>query len=296
MDKGHDILATPVPGVLRLRAPNPSAMTAEGTNTYFLGQDRLVVIDPGPDDAAHLARVLQVIGGRPVEAIIVTHSHLDHSALASALARKTGAQIMGFGNSLAGRSARMQDLALQGLVGGGEGVDHSFRPDLILRDGDVIPTSAGPIAVLHMPGHFGNHICLQCSGTVFSGDHVMGWSTSLVSPPDGDLTDYMASLDRLAGVEATILLPGHGDVVADPSGRIADLIAHRLSREAQIVDALGHGPARLTDLTTRLYTNVPRTLHPAAARNVLAHLVDLEARNIIHAEPTLTETALFHRV
>jgi glyoxylase-like metal-dependent hydrolase (beta-lactamase superfamily II) len=271
-------------------------MTAAGTNTYVLGDDRLVVIDPGPLDTGHLARLLGVVARRPVDAIIVTHSHLDHSALAPELARATGARIMGFGDSLAGRSVRMQALAAQGLIGGGEGIDHSFRADQKLADGDAVQTSVGPITVRHMPGHFGNHICLLWGHTVFSGDHVMEWSTSLVSPPDGDLSDYMASLRKLAAVPAGTLLPGHGAKVADPAARIAELIAHRLSREAQILAALGDGPATVSSLTARLYVDVPPGLHPAAARNVLAHLVDLEARNIILAEPAVTTSALFRRI
>ncbi len=296
-DLTDDLTGAPYPGVQRMIAPNPSPMTERGTNTYLVGHDRLTIIDPGPDfgpnDERHLTALLDAVRGRKVDRIVVTHSHLDHSGMAPALSRAMDAPVLAFGDSVAGRSAVMTVLAASGLIGGGEGVDLRFQPDQTVLDGAVIATDGGPLTVIHTPGHFGNHICLHRGDAVFSGDHVMGWATSLVSPPDGDLTDFMRSLDRLSAVKADLLLPGHGAVVVDPATRIAALIAHRQKREAQIIAALRAGPATIPALTATVYSDTAPALHPAAARNVFAHLIDLTGRNIVHATPTLAFSARF---
>jgi len=252
------------PGVLRVLAPNPSPMTHWGTNSYILGDSSVAVIDPGPDD------------------ILVTHTHVDHSALAPALARATGAPVCAFGDALAGRSARMADLARAGGLAGGEGIDRGFAPDLALPDGAVIEGEGWTLRVLHTPGHIGNHLCFLWEDAAFSGDHVMGWASTMVSPPDGDLTDFMASLDRLAATGAARLLPGHGDVVAEAPARIAELAAHRRAREAQILACLPATGAGLSaaQIVPLVYAETPPALHGAAARNVLAHLIDLSARSL----------------
>lgn len=277
-----------------IRADNPSPMTGTGTNTYILGQSALAIIDPGPDDPAHLDRLLRRIGTRPVAAILVTHSHKDHSPLAPALAQATGAPVMAYGDSRAGRSNLMQRMGSAGLAGGGEGVDHGFAPDHGLSDGAVIPFGAETITALWTPGHMGNHMCFQWGDRVFTGDHVMGWAPSLVSPPDGDMGAYMASLARVGGLGARVFHPGHGAEVTDPSGRIAALTAHRHGREAAITAELAHGPATIATLVARIYADIPAPLHPAAARNVFAHLVDLHARGRVTAEPDLRPDATFH--
>ena len=285
------------PGLRRVLAPNPSPMTHWGTNTYLLGGAAgLAVIDPGPADSEHLAALLRAIGRAPVSHILVTHSHLDHSALAAALARATGAPVLAFGDAEAGRSAAMRALVEGGLRSGGEGVDLHFAPDRTVADGDVIAGPGWRLEVMHTPGHMGNHICLRWEDGVFTGDHVMGWASSLVSPPDGDLTDFMASCARLAARPAARFYPGHGAPVTDPAARLAWLIAHRQAREGQILSALHDAPEGLTlaALTARIYTDTPAALHPAAARNVLAHLVDLIGQNLATASQPLSDTSTFH--
>lgn len=189
--------------------------------------------------------------------------------------------MLAFGDARTGRSARMAALAPE--LGGGEGVDAGFAPDRRLACGDTVSGPGWAISALHTPGHMGNHLCFRWGDLVFSGDHVMGWASTLVSPPDGDMTDYMTSLDRLARAGARQLLPGHGAPVDDPAGRIAALAAHRRDREAQILAALATGPADCTALAARIYTDTPAPLMRAAARNVLAHLVDLHARGCVLA-------------
>jgi len=280
-------------GLRRVLAPNPSPMTYRGTNTYLLGSDDLAVIDPGPDHPAHMAALLAAIGGARVSQIIVTHAHVDHSPLAARLAQATGAPVSAFGDALAGRSGVMTALASAGFTGGGEGIDHSFAPDLRLADGARVSGGFGDLDVLHTPGHLGNHICLVWGDQVFTGDHVMGWASSLVSPPDGDLADFMASCARLRAIPARRYHSGHGAPIGDPHARLDWLIAHREARTAQILTTLGDGPATPTQLTTRIYADAPLALRPAAERNVIAHLIDLHGKNMVVATPDLSSTAVF---
>ncbi|NHB77161.1 MBL fold metallo-hydrolase [Rhodobacter calidifons] len=276
-----------------LVAPNPSPLTGAGTNTWIVGGSALAVIDPGPDDPAHLAAILAAVGpGQRIAHILVTHAHRDHSALAARLGALTGAPTHAFGTATEGRSPVMQALADR-LAAEGEGLDRGFVPDLRLAEGETVAGPDWTLRALHTPGHLGGHLCLALGETLFSGDHVMGWSSSIVSPPDGDMTDYMASLRRLAGRRWSRLLPGHGAPVPDPERRLAELIAHRQGREAQILAALARAPARLPDLTARIYAGTPPHLLPEAARNALAHLVDLSGRNLISAHPALEPGAEF---
>lgn len=268
------------PGLWRLTAPNPSAMTFTGTNSYLLGDSRLVVIDPGPDDPRHLAALLQLIAGRRVEAIVVTHAHRDHSALGPALARATGAPVLAFPPADPGDP----DIAAAWGAGGGDGIDRDFRPDGHLPDGACLPVEGGTLRALHTPGHLGDHLCLAREGQLFSGDHVMGWSTSVVAPPEGDMAAYVASLHRLAQEDWRIALPGHGAAITDPAGRIAALIAHRRARESRVRAALGPHPATLSEITRAAYPDTPTQMLPLAARNCLAHLIDLQARGLARSD------------
>lgn len=282
------------PGLRRILAPNPSPMTHRGTNTYLLGTGELAVIDPGPAIDAHLNAILDAPGpGQRISHIIVTHTHLDHSQLARPLSRATGAPILAFGAARDGRSPVMRDLARAGEIGGGEGVDERFRPDITLVDGEVIDGDGWQLEVLHTPGHIGNHLCLGWGEVCFTADHVMGWASSLVSPPDGDLTDFMASCARLADRRWTVFHPGHGAPVAEPAARLHWLMSHRRAREAAILDGLTTGPATAGSLARTIYTDTPPALLGAATRNVLAHLVDLYGKSRVRPLGALTADAEF---
>ncbi|MEW9918773.1 MBL fold metallo-hydrolase [Marimonas sp. MJW-29] len=273
---------TLAPGLRRIVAPNPSPMTYRGTNTYVVGDRQLAVIDPGPDDAAHLQAILRAIKpGQEVSHIIVTHTHLDHSPLARPLAAEVGAPVLAFGDAEAGRSDVMAQLAATGLMGGGEGIDESFTPDRTLKDGEIVEGDGWALEALHTPGHIGNHLCLAWGRTCFTADHVMGWASSLVSPPDGDLTDFMASCEKLAAREWDAFLPGHGDAIGAPAARLDWLVTHRRAREAAILDALRSAPATARAIATEVYTETPLALIGAATRNVLAHLVDLMGKSTV---------------
>lgn len=280
---------TLAPGLRRITAANPSPMTYTGTQTYIVGEGRVTVIDPGPALPAHLEAILAALQpDERVANILVTHSHLDHSPLARPLAEATGAPVLAAGPSEWGRSPVMA--ALGDAVGGGEGVDASFSPDEQIAEGD----SVDGLEVLETPGHMANHLSFSWGDALFSGDLVMGWSTSLVSPPDGDMTAFYASLEKLQARTDRVFYPGHGDPVADPQTRCAELISHRKGREAQILSALStNGPSSADMLARAIYTDVAPALLPAAARNVLAHLIDLNARARVTSPGTIRADTLF---
>jgi len=281
-------------GVRRILAPNPSPMTFRGTNTYLLGARDLAVIDPGPLDEAHLEAILGAVGpDQRISHVFVTHAHLDHSPLAEVLGRATGAPVLAYGGPQAGRSAVMDALAESGLSGGGEGVDAGFAPDRTLADGDVIETEEWRLKAHWTPGHFGNHMCFEVGEMLFTGDLVMGWASSMVSPPDGDLTDFMASCRRMQALGAKVMHSGHGAPIKDPAARLDWLIAHREGREADILRALQAGAATAQELATAIYTETPPALIPAATRNVLAHLIDLAGKNQVHSLDRLSRDSRF---
>ncbi len=285
------------PGIRRVLAPNASPMTFWGTNTYLVGEGRVAVIDPGPADRGHFNAILAgLTPGERISHILVTHAHLDHSPLARPLSEATGAPVLAFGDAQSGRSEVMRDLVAHGLRSGGEGVDRAFAPDTCLADGDLLDTGDWRLRALWTPGHFGNHLSFAFDGAVFTGDHVMGWASSLVSPPDGDLAAFMASCNRLAAREDRLYYPGHGAPVNDPAARLAWLIRHRQDREAQILAALPDEPRSIPDLTRTIYTDTPRALLPAAERNVFAHLIDLTTRDMTRAMPRLDATARYQRI
>lgn len=283
------------PDLACILAPNASPMTYWGTNSYILGRAELMVIDPGPDDPAHLDALLDTIKGRPVSHILVTHSHVDHSPLAARLAALVHAPVLAYGNARAGRSDRMQALALSDDLGGREGVDHGFTPDICLKDGAQITNSELTLTALHTPGHFGNHLSYAWKNAVFTGDQVMGWASTLISPPDGDVSDFMASCDRLERLNAEIFYAGHGPVITAPQERLDWLRDNRRAREAQILSALSHHAGSATDLAQRIYTDIDPRLLPAATRNVLAHLIDLHHKRQVSQSGPLTADTIFER-
>lgn len=283
--------------VRRILAPNPSPMTGPGTNGYLLGRGAgVIVVDPGPDDAAHLAALQAALTpGESLVAIVVTHAHKDHSAAAPRLSALTGAPVLAFGDASAGRSPLMHRLAQSGLAGGGEGIDAGFRPDRPLQDGESLPCGETPLRVIHTPGHMGGHICLALGDVLLSGDHAMGWASSLISPPDGDMGAYMTSLAKLSASPWALMLPGHGPEVTEVAPRLQALTAHRRMREAEVLAALSIAPATPATLTRLIYHSTPPALLPAAERNVLAHLIDLAERNAVTCQTSPGPATIFTR-
>lgn len=257
-----------LPGVRRLLCANPGPYTFRGTNSWIIGRGRVAVLDPGPEDPAHLAAILAATRGERVAAILVSHTHRDHSPGAAALARATGAPTFGFGP----HATRREE--------GDEGGDHGFAPDVTLGDGATVEDEEWRLTALHTPGHCANHLCfaLEPAGVLFSADHVMGWSTSVVSPPDGDMAAYMASLSRVAARPERLFLPGHGPPVPEPQRFAAALLAHRRQREARVLEALAAaGETTAEALVAPVYgPGLDPRLVPAAARSLLAHLLKLE--------------------
>ena len=253
-------LDTIAPGVRRLVANNPGFMTGPGTNTYLVGHERHLVIDPGPADPKHIERILTETR-RAIDGILVTHTHADHSPGAKQLAAVTGAPLLGRPAPGDGR----QDL--------------SFAPDRILANDDLIRVGDLAVRALHTPGHASNHVCYLVEGTglLFTGDHLMQGSTVVIAPPDGNMSDYLQSLSRLKNEPVSRLAPGHGLTVEDAQGEIDRIIAHRLQREAKVVERLRtFGPITLDDFVARVYDDVDPRLHPLAKSSLLAHLQKLE--------------------
>lgn len=289
------VLLPVAPGVRRILARNPSEMTFRGTNTYVVGQGDVALIDPGPPDSAHFAAIQDALCGERVSHVFVTHAHLDHSPAAALWHSAYDVPVLAFGAAHAGRSAVMARLAETGLAGGGEGVDSAFAPTRVLADGERVAGSGWALEALHTPGHMSNHMCFAFGDLLFTGDHVMGWSSSLISPPDGDLGAFMASCARLRRRAPGLLLPGHGAPVPDGAARLDALIAHRQGRTRDIFAALGPEPQSIAQITRQVYRDLPPGLLPAAERNVFAHLIDTVEKNMALPVPDLASTSHFRK-
>ena len=264
-------------------------MTFKGTNTYIVGDAELAIIDPGPISDVHFANIIKVIANRPVKFVFLTHSHIDHSPLAKKISDELGAETYAFGPSGSGLSEIMLNLIAEGYESGVEGVDDKFYPDHLVKDGDFFMLNNEKITAIYTPGHMGNHVCYQYNKLLFSGDHIMDWATSMVSPPYGDLTQFMASCRMLQTKQFDLFLPGHGEPVKNPSERLNFIIRHRLDREEQIISTIHNTPMTAMEITKIIYTEIDHRLIPAATRNVFAHLIDLRERGIVEFCGTISE-------
>jgi glyoxylase-like metal-dependent hydrolase (beta-lactamase superfamily II) len=287
--KTAERITKPFENVTCILAPNPGPMTYRGTNTYIIDNNELAIIDPGPLNDEHFDNILKVIDERPVKFIFLTHSHIDHSPLAKQLSNKLGTQIFAFGPSDSGLSKVMLLLIAEGYKSLAEGIDNDFIPDHFIKDGDKFILGNKNIKVIHTPGHMGNHVCFQYDDILFSGDHVMDWATSMVSPPYGDLTQFMASCRMLQTKQFDLFLPGHGEPVRNPSERLNFIISHRLDREEQIISTIKNTPMTAIEITKIIYTEIDQRLIPAATRNVFAHLIDLKERGIVEFNGAISE-------
>lgn len=260
------------PLITRVLCENPSPYTYMGTATYIVGDvGDLAVIDPGPLDLKHGQAILDAAGDRKITHILVTHTHIDHSPLAGWLSEQTGATIYAFGEHGVGRRAGLEGEKVE------MGADLNFTPQSLITDGAVLHGDGWTIECIHTPGHTSNHMCflLKEENTMFVGDHIMGWATTVISPPDGDMRAYLASLKKVADFEPSKLVPTHGPWVEKPKPFIRGIITHRRMREGQILKHLGGGPLTIDALVDKMYTDLDARLVPAAARSVLGHLIAL---------------------
>jgi glyoxylase-like metal-dependent hydrolase (beta-lactamase superfamily II) len=273
------------PLIRRVVANNPSAFTYKGTGTYIIGEGDVAVIDPGPLLDAHLDALLRALEGETVSLILITHTHSDHSPAAKPLKALTGAQTCGFGPHGSGQNRAFDDVQVE------EDGDMDFVPDVELRHGDIVEGDGWTVECVYTPGHTSNHMCfaLKEEKALFTGDHVMGWSTSIVSPPDGNMEQYMASLRLLLTRDDEIYWPTHGPAITEPKPFVRSFIEHREDRERQIVEQLAAGRTRIQDMVPIMYAAVDKRLYPAAARSVLAPMEHLVARGAVRTEgrPTL---------
>lgn len=274
-DAPYEKLVRVSPHIRRLLARNPSPFTFKGTSAAIIGQGKVAVVDPGPDDPEHLAALRAALDGETVTHIFVTHTHRDHSPAARDLKQWSGAPTYGFGPH--GRGKSEHGIVIE------EGGDKDFMPDICVRDGDIVAGTGFTMECVYTPGHTSNHMCyaLKEEKALFTGDHIMGWSTTVVAPPDGDMGDYLASLNKLLARDDTIYWPAHGGPVRDPKTFVSAYLAHRMEREGQILAALGAGAVTIPEIVERVYVGLDPRLKPAAGLSVLAHLLLLAKQGLV---------------
>ena len=251
------------PLIRRVVANNPSSFTLHGTNTYIVGQGEVAVIDPGPEDEVHTRSILAALKGEKISQILVTHTHTDHSPGARSLAHATGAPVIG------ARARPIADGAKTIEAG-----EKDFAPDIELSDGDSFAGDGWTLSAVHTPGHMSNHHCFALAeeNALFSGDHVMGWNTSIVSPPDGNMREYFVSLGICLKRNDTVYHPGHGPMIDGPKSFVQAYLDHRRMREDEITQCMEDGVETIADMVRRMYTHLPDTMHGAASRSVFAHM------------------------
>jgi glyoxylase-like metal-dependent hydrolase (beta-lactamase superfamily II) len=275
-----------VPGVRRIVADNPGPFTFKGTLTYVVGRGKVAIIDPGPDDPAHIQAVLDAVRGETVTHIFVTHTHRDHSPAVPAIKAATGATVYAEGPHRASRPLNAGEAPRMEASN-----DMDFRPDHAMADGEVVSGDGFALEGVATPGHTANHMAFALKGTdvLFSGDHVMGWSTTIVAPPDGAMSDYMASLNKLSKRGETLYLPGHGGVIREAPRFVAGLTLHRKAREASILHRLAKGATDIATIVRAIYIGIDPRLTNAAGFSVLAHMEDLVARGEVATDgpPTI---------
>lgn len=274
MDAPYAKLEQLEPGIARVLAHNPSAFTYYGTQTYLLGEQELAVIDPGPDLPEHIDALVAAIGGRAVAAIMCTHTHRDHSPAARPLADRIGAPIIGCAPLALETAGPRADAAFDG----------DYKPDRVLADGEAIAIGGRDVVAVATPGHTSNHLCFAYEGALLSGDHVMGWSTTVVFPPDGDMAAYMASLDKLRQRDDRTYYPAHGPPVVKPQQYVRGLMGHRMQRERQILNLVAEAPRDIPDIVANAYPGLDPRLIVAAGGSVFAHLLDLERRGLVKSD------------
>jgi len=268
-------------GIARVLAHNPSAFTYYGTQSYLIGTNELAVIDPGPDLPEHIDALVEAIGGRPVAAIMCTHTHRDHSPAARPLAERIGAPIVGCAPLALETVGPRADAAFDG----------DYVADRVLGDGDAVAVDGKPVVAVATPGHTSNHLCFAYEGALLTGDHVMGWSTTVVFPPDGDMGAYMASLDKLRQRDDRTYYPAHGPPVTKPQQYVRGLMGHRMQRETQILRLVGEQARDIPDIVASAYPGLDPRLTTAAGGSVHAHLLDLERRGLVGHEGELWKAA-----
>ena len=274
MDAPYAIVERLEDAVGRLLARNPSPFTYFGTQTYLVGEEELVVIDPGPDLPEHVEAIVAALEGRNLAAIACTHTHRDHSPASRALKEATGAPIIGCAPLVLESIGPRADASF----------DKAYAPDKVLGDGEAITFDGGKrLIAVATPGHTSNHLCFAFGDALFTGDHVMGWSTTVVVPPDGDMGAYMQSLDLLRNRGDRIFYPAHGPAVTKPAQLIRGMIGHRLQRERQILKLVGDRARDISDIVANAYPGLDQRLVPAAGGSVLAHLLDLQKRGLVEA-------------